>query len=285
MGRVFFDPATGGYGASGHPEAPFRCASSAQRLAASGHKLEKPIRAASPEDVGLLHSTTHYKNVLSGDFFDADTPAYPNIAEIARISLSGALSAAESALGGESAFSLMRPPGHHAGKDRVAGFCYFNNLALSCAHLLKTGKAQRLAILDIDVHHGDGTESLVLGRDSLRFCSLHQSPLYPGTGLESHANCENIPLSEGTGEAAYLKELEPALSRLLDFKPDVLAVSAGFDTYKEDPIAGLKLEKKTYARIGRLLASTKLKRFAVLEGGYAEDLPALIEQFLDGFFQ
>jgi acetoin utilization deacetylase AcuC-like enzyme len=284
MGRVYFDAATGGYGASGHPEAPFRTLKSAERLKAAGHALERPPLAASAEHVGLLHSPSHYKSVLSGDFYDADTPFFPRIGEIATISLSGALSAAETAVGGEAAFSLMRPPGHHAAKDRVAGFCYFNNLALACAHLLKTGKAKRIAILDIDVHHGDGTEALVLGNEAIRFCSLHQFPLYPGSGASSRANCENLPLEAGTDGDAYLAALEPALERLLSFRPDVLAVSAGFDTYKDDPIAGLKLDKSSYRAIGGLLAQTGLKRFAVLEGGYAQDVPRLIENFIEGFF-
>ena len=284
MGRVYFDAVTGGYGASGHPEAPFRVLKSADLLKSAGHTLERPPLAATAEHVGLLHSSTHYKSVLSGDFSDEDTPFYPKIGEIAMISLSGALSSAEAAIAGSPAFSLARPPGHHAAKDRVAGFCYFNNIALACAHLLKTGKAKRVAILDVDVHHGDGTEALVLGNEAIRFCSLHQFPLYPGTGADSRANCENLPLQGGTDESGYMAALEPALERLLSFKPDVLAVSAGFDTYKDDPIAGLKLAKDSYRKIGSLLASTKLPRFAVLEGGYAEDVPRLIENFVAGFF-
>lgn len=282
---IYFDARTGEYGASGHPEAPFRTLSTATRLEAAGHKLSKPGRGAQPDDVALLHSPTHYRSVAEGAWSDADTPNYPGIADIALISLSGAMSAADAALKGDPSFSLMRPPGHHAGKDRVAGFCYFNNLALACASLLKEKKARRIAILDIDVHHGDGTESLVLGNEALRFASLHQVPLYPGTGLVSRGNCVNIPLGEGTGEDEYFAELEPALQDLLDFKPDALAVSAGFDTYKEDPIAGLRLDKKTYKRIGALLAQTKLPRFAVLEGGYAEAVPELVERFLDGFLR
>ena len=240
---------------------------------------------ATPEDLALLHSKEHICSVKDGSFTDGDTPAYPGISDIALISAAGALSAAASAMSGAPAFSLMRPPGHHAGKERVAGFCYFNNIALACAKLVAEKKAARVAILDIDVHHGDGTESLVLGRGEIRFTSLHQFPLYPGTGAESRGNCENITLEAGTDEDAYMKRLEPALERLLAFKPAVLAVSAGFDTYKDDPLAGLKLGVKTYARIGRLMAATKLPRFAVLEGGYAEELPLLIESFLDGFFQ
>ncbi len=284
MSRVFSDPATTSYGAPGHPEAPFRVARTAQCPAAAGHRIEKPAAAAAPEDVALLHAPDHFERVRRAAFDDPDTPAYPGIAEIALISLAGALAAAKSAAAGEPAFSLMRPPGHHAGKSRVAGFCYFNNVALSCARLLEQAPSRRVAIVDIDVHHGDGTEELVRGRPDVYFTSLHQSPLYPGSGLESRDNCLNFPLPPGTGEAAYLRALESALGAALEFKPDVLAVSAGFDTYRECPIAQLRLEKSSYRRIGALLSQTGLKRYAVLEGGYAEALPLLVENFLDGFF-
>ena len=284
VSRVFSDLATCGYAAAGHPEAPFRVKESHARLSAAGHNPEKPQAPATTADVALLHSVDHFKRVAAGDFDDPDTPAYPGIDKLALISLSGALAAAQSASAGVPAFSLMRPPGHHAGRDSVRGFCYFNNLALACAKLQQDKKAARIAILDIDVHHGDGTEELITGRDGVLFFSLHQIPLYPGSGLKSHDNCVNIPIAPLTTEASYLKEVDRALDRLLAFKPDVLAVSAGFDTYKEDPIAQLKLEKKTYQRLGAMIAQTKLKRFAVLEGGYAQDLPLLIENFLDGFF-
>lgn len=281
MARVFSDLSVCAYGAPGHPEAPFRVRDTHARLKAAGHKLELPKVTATPEDVALLHDPKHYRNLLEGDFFDADTPSYPDIAASAMTSLSGALSAA---LCGEPAFSLMRPPGHHAGKNRVSGFCYLNNLALAVARLQKDGKAKKVAILDVDVHHGDGTEELVLGRENVFFISLHQVPLYPGTGLVSRGNCRNVPVAAGTGEDEYLPVIEEELTRILAFKPDYLAVSAGFDTYKEDPLAGLKLEKATYKKLGALIAQTKLPRLAVLEGGYADDLPALVEKFLDGFF-
>jgi acetoin utilization deacetylase AcuC-like enzyme len=203
---------------------------------------------------------------------------------IALISLAGALSAADSALAGTPAFSLMRPPGHHAGKDRVAGFCYLNNVALAVARLQKTKPGLKVAIVDFDVHHGDGTESLMLGRENTACVSLHQFPLYPGTGRETRGNCVNIPLPEGTDGDRYLMAFEPALEAVLASKPDMLALSAGFDAYKGDPIAGLKLDRDTFKRIGALLASTKLPRFAALEGGYSDDLPKLVESFLDGFF-
>ena len=200
------------------------------------------------------------------------------------ISLSGALSAADAAINGEPSFSLMRPPGHHAGKDKVSGFCYLNNVALAVARLQKAKPKLKIAIVDFDVHHGDGTQDLVLGRENTTFLSLHQYPLYPGTGLDTRANCWNIPLEAGTDGDEWLRSFEPAFGLLLDTKPDLLAVSAGFDAYTGDPIAGLKLDRVTFKRIGSLLAQTKLPRFATLEGGYSGDLPLLVESFLDGFF-
>lgn len=284
MGRVYSDLKTAEYGASGHPEAPFRVSRTFARLKSAGHAPELPAVKAAASDVELLHGKDHLASIKNGTFADADTPAHRGIDEIAMISLSGALSAADSALKGEAAFSLMRPPGHHAGKDRVAGFCYLNNIGLAVARLQKAKPGLKVAIVDFDVHHGDGTESLMLGRDNTTFLSLHQYPLYPGTGLDTRGNCWNIPLEAGTGGEHWLEAFEPAFGLLLDTKPDVLAVSAGFDAYKGDPIAGLKLDKSTFKRIGSLLAQTKLPRFAALEGGYSEDLPLLVESFLDGFF-
>ena len=284
MGKVFSDPKTAAYGAPGHPEAPFRVLRTFELLKAAGHAPQLPPVAASGEDAASVHGAGHLATIKNGTFLDADTPAFPGIDEIALISLSGALSAADAALAGEPAFSLMRPPGHHAGKDRVAGFCYLNNLAIAVARLQKKKPGLKIGIVDFDVHHGDGTESLVHGRENTAFVSLHQWPLYPGTGKESRGNCVNVPLPEGTNGDQYLKAFEPALEAVLALKPDLLAVSAGFDAYKDDPMAGLKLDRPTFKRIGALLAQTKLPRFATLEGGYSEDLPKLVESFLDGFF-
>ena len=284
MGRIFSDLRTAEYGASGHPEAPFRVINTSARLKAAGHVIEKPSVLASAVDVALLHGSSHLASIKNGSFSDPDTPAFRNMDGIAMISLSGALSAAQAANSGEPAFSLMRPPGHHAGKDRVAGFCYLNNVALAVARLQKEKPGLKVAIIDFDVHHGDGTESLVLGRENTSFLSLHQYPLYPGTGGADRANCRNIPLEQGTDGERWLGKFEPAFEALLQTKPDLLAISAGFDAYKGDPIAGLKLDRTTFKRIGSLLAQSKLPRFATLEGGYSEDLPLLVESFLDGFF-
>ena len=284
MSKVFSDLKTAKYGALGHPEAPFRVLRTHERLTAAGHSPCLPPVTATADDVTSLHGPEHLSSIRNGTFSDADGPAFPGMDNIALISLSGALSAADSALAGTPAFSLMRPPGHHAGKDRVAGFCYLNNLSLATARLQKTKPGLKVAIVDFDVHHGDGTQSLMLGREGVAFLSLHQYPLYPGTGGQNEGNCLNVPLSAGTDGDRYLRAFEPAFGKILSSKPDILAVSAGFDAYKDDPIAGLKLDKTTFKRIGALLAQTKLPRFAVLEGGYSEDLPLLVEPFLDGFF-
>ena len=284
MGRVYSDLKTAEYGASGHPEAPFRVLRTFERLKAAGHAPERPKVKAADADVLLLHGAKHLASIKNGSFEDADTPAHRGMDEIALISLSGALAAADAALAGEPSFSLMRPPGHHAGKDKVSGFCYLNNLALGVARLQKAKPGLKVAIVDFDVHHGDGTQELVLGRENTTFLSLHQYPLFPGTGLDTRANCWNIPLEVGLDGDGWLQTFEPVFGLLLDTKPDLLAVSAGFDAYKEDPIAGLKLDRATFKRIGAMLAQTKLPRFAALEGGYSEDLPLLVEDFLEGFF-
>jgi acetoin utilization deacetylase AcuC-like enzyme len=284
LAKVFSDLKTAAYGAPGHPEAPFRVSRTFERMKAAGLEPALPAVEAGADDVALLHGAGHLTSIADGTFSDADTPAFPAMDRLALIGLSGALSAADSALAGEPAFSLMRPPGHHAGKDRVAGFCYLNNVALATARLQKAKRGLKVGIVDFDVHHGDGTESLVLGRENTAFVSLHQFPLYPGTGRATRGNCLNVPLPEGTDGDKYLLAFEPALEAVLATRPDVLAVSAGFDAYKDDPIAGLKLDRDAFKRIGALLASTKLPRFAVLEGGYSEDLPKLVESFLDGFF-
>jgi acetoin utilization deacetylase AcuC-like enzyme len=284
MGRVFSDLKTAEYGASGHPEAPFRVSKTFERVKSAGHAPELPVAKANADDVLLMHGTGHLDSIKNGTFEDQDTPMFARIADIAMISLSGALSAVDSALDGTPAFSLMRPPGHHAGKSRVAGFCYLNNLALAVARAQKKKPGLKVAIVDFDVHHGDGTQDLVLGRERTTFLSIHQYPLYPGTGLDTRANCWNLPVEAGTDEDRWLAHFEPAYELLLAEKPDLLAVSAGFDAYKGDPIAGLKLDRATFKRIGKLFADTKLPRFATLEGGYSEDLPLLVESFLDGFF-
>lgn len=246
-----------------------------------GFDIREP-KPAQDADALLVHSKEHLSQVKTGNYFDPDTPYFENIYEIALLSLGSALAACDSALSGTPAFSLMRPPGHHAGRSSgPSGFCYFNNLAVCAAKAAKAGK--KVAIVDVDVHHGNGTDDIVLGMENVLFCSLHQVPLYPGTGSVSQDNCLNFPLSPGTGEAGYLEALEDALRAVRKFVPDLIAVSAGFDTFKEDPLANLRLEVGAYEKIARKIAACSPRRFAVLEGGYADQLPLCVESFLNGF--
>jgi len=136
--------------------------------------------------------------------------------------------------------------------------------------------------VDFDCHHGNGTEDIMIGKKQFLYLSLHQSPLYPGTGLQSRENCINLPLGPHTGPDEYLSVLAEGLRAVEEFHPDLLAVSAGFDSYKGDPIANHSLEQETYRKIGEMLAGLKKPAFAVLEGGYSRDLPECVYEFLSG---
>ena len=267
------------YAALGHPERPERVAATVARLRTGNHTWLKP-QPATDTDLLRVHDAELLRAVRTGDYFNADTPNFADIDEIARLAAGAAILAAETAVAGQMAFSLMRPPGHHATHDTVMGFCYFNNLAIAVANLLHTGKATRIAIVDFDCHHGNGTEDIVTGNEQVLFVSLHQSPCYPGTGQFSHDNCRNFPLPPHTGPDEYLAAFDRALDEVRAFRPDVLAVSAGFDAYRGDPITEMGLEVETFGEIGAQLAALQLPTFAVLEGGYAPSLPACVEQFV-----
>jgi len=266
------------YSAAGHPETPHRLRSTVALLQKSNYIWLTP-EPCSEEDILRVHSPAVLEAVKTGSYHDADTPYFPNIYELARLAAGGAMLAAQHALAGQPAISLMRPPGHHAERDRVMGFCYFNNLAIAVASL----PVKRVAILDFDCHHGNGTEDIFAGNMCVRFASLHQSPCYPGTGLQSRGNCVNFPLPPGTKAPAFLAALAAALAELAEFQPQVLAVSAGFDTFKDDPITDMNLEIDTYHTIATRIAALKLPTFAVLEGGYARELAHCVEAFVSAW--
>jgi acetoin utilization deacetylase AcuC-like enzyme len=267
------------YAAFGHPERPERVSATVARLRADHHTWLEP-QPATDADLLRVHTPEHLRAVQTGDYFNADTPHFDNINHIARLAAGAALLAAEHAVAGQTACSLMRPPGHHATRDEIMGFCYFNNLAIAVAAQLAAGKVNRVAIVDFDCHHGNGTEDIVTGNDAILFVSLHQSPCYPGTGQFSHHNCHNYPLPPGTGPAEYLAAFDGALDKVRAFHPDLLAVSAGFDAYQGDPITDMGLEVQTFGAIGARLAALHVPTFAVLEGGYAPALPECIAQFV-----
>ena len=158
------------------------------------------------------------------------------------------------------------------------GFCYFNNIAIAVAKVLAVS---RIAIVDFDCHHGNGTENIFLGNDRVLFASLHQSPCYPGTGLRSQKNCRNYPLPPQTEETEFLEALDHALDEVRAFKPQLIAISAGFDAHKADPITEMELEVETFGKIGERLRGLCLPSFAVLEGGYGARFAACAETFVD----
>jgi acetoin utilization deacetylase AcuC-like enzyme len=267
------------YYSPGHPESPTRVEDSYQFLKDKNFEFIEPS-AAQENDLLLVHSQSLIDQVKNDKFSDADTPNLKGIFDYALLSAGGALRAMEIALTGEKSFSLMRPPGHHAGRKQLGGFCYFNNLAVAVAKALE--KVGKVAILDIDCHHGNGTEDIFLGKSNVLYVSLHQSPLYPGTGLRSQFNCINFPLPAGTDESFYLGTIDQALKKISDFSPKLLAISAGFDTYQKDPITSLDLAIDSYRKIGQKIATLNLPIFAVLEGGYSSDLPQCLFNFLSG---
>jgi len=278
--KIFYSPKCLGYSQPGHPESPVRVSAAHNYLKEKGYEFTEP-NFCTDDDILLAHTPALLDSVRKENFLDFDTPAFTGIFNIAKLAAGSAIDAAMHCLNtGEKAFSLMRPPGHHATRNNLGGFCYFNNIAI--ASLKAKEHAGKVAIVDFDCHHGNGTEDIFLGDKSFLYISLHQSPLYPGTGLRSRENCINYPLSAQTSPAEYLSVLDQGLEKVEKFNPDLLAISAGFDTYKHDPVTSFSLEKDTYNKIGRMLAGMNKPSFSILEGGYSSDLAECIFEFLTG---
>jgi acetoin utilization deacetylase AcuC-like enzyme len=272
------------YGEPGHPERPERISRTRERLRTQTELPLTWVKSGPVEEAALqrAHSRRHLARLDEPDDFDADTAYFPNIADHARRSVGAALDALKAARAGEPVFSLMRPPGHHATRDRAMGFCYLNSIAVAVLDAIATG-AKRVAVYDFDVHHGNGTEAILLNRSGAAFFSIHQYPCYPGTGT-SHIgdNCFNYPVAPFTPREDYRRALGRALDGLKKFQPDLVAVSAGFDAYVHDPIANETLEAEDFHWLGESLRNLGVPVFSLLEGGYSNDLPELILAYLKG---
>ncbi len=274
----------GNYDISGHPEHSSRVLRSLEHLKTllPVSVFEEP-QAAALAKIEAVHDEKVIRQVENEGYFDSDTPGASGIWECSLLAAGAALQSASKALKGEKVFSLMRPPGHHATPHSAMGFCYFNSMAIAIQDVSQRKLAAKIAVLDLDCHHGNGTEDFCMGKEEFMYVSLHQFPAYPGTGRQSRHNCLNYPLAPGTEEGDYFPAMESALKKILEFKPDLLGVSMGFDTYEKDPLTQFGLVLKDYWKMGKWLKDIDLPTFALLEGGYHNDLPYLIEEFLTGW--
>jgi acetoin utilization deacetylase AcuC-like enzyme len=242
-------------------------------------------RAATEEELLLCHTREHVARVRAIEdttWLDYDTIATPTTYEAATLAAGTAI---EAALGG--GFAMVRPPGHHALPERAMGFCIFNNVAIAARAAQRQLGLERIAIVDYDVHHGNGTQAVFAEDDSVLFISLHQWPFYPGGGgpEEQRETTLNIPMSAGSGDEEYVHAfehvVEPAVTR---FEPELVLVSAGFDAHEDDPLADMRVTVDGFRELSRRCAALAPRVAAVLEGGYElETLPGLVLAALDGF--
>jgi acetoin utilization deacetylase AcuC-like enzyme len=242
-------------------------------------------RAATVEELLTCHTAEHVeliRSVEDGLWLDGDTVCTATTFEAAALAAGTAI---EAALRG--GFALVRPPGHHALAGRAMGFCVFNNVAVAARAAQARLGLERVAIVDFDVHHGNGTEAMFRDDDSVLFVSLHQWPFYPGSGGpdDQAETTLNVPLRSGSGDAEYLEAfggiVEPAVER---FEPELVLVSAGFDAHVSDPLSDMRVSEDGFRELARRCRGLSDRVAAVLEGGYElETLPSLVDAALTGF--
>jgi acetoin utilization deacetylase AcuC-like enzyme len=297
---LFRHPSSLEHDTGAHPE-------NARRIIAIEHALSErdwlgwEVRlspAATREQIERVHPARHVDRIEAlcrrgGGMIDLDTLVSRGSFEAALHAAGGAVAVVDALLGGggaeaggvRCAASLHRPPGHHAEPARAMGFCLFGNVAIGAAHAIEAHGARRVLIFDWDVHHGNGTDKIFRDRDDVLFCSIHQSPLYPGTGPASDVGrgagegfTVNLPVPGGSGDEVFLSHVEHVVRPLArEFAPDLMLLSAGYDAHAEDPLAGCRVTDAGFAAMAALMRATAdelgVPLGLVLEGGY--DLAAL----------
>jgi acetoin utilization deacetylase AcuC-like enzyme len=284
--KIITDERCTGYARAGHPENPRRVVATVAHLQ---HQTELPIDWVTPgenisdEIILRAHAPEVLARLAVPEDLDADTPFFENISNYARASVAASLAALKYAHQGQTVFSLMRPPGHHATRKKSMGFCYLNNIAIAALEARATG-AKRVAVFDFDVHHGNGTEDILLNQSGVEFFSGHHSFAFPpDTGAENAGhNCFNYPVAPHAAREIYRAKLASALDDLRSYRPEIIAVSAGFDAYARDPLADGTLLAEDFYWLGKYLRELKIPFFSLLEGGYSKDLPELIFAYLKG---
>ena len=293
----------------GHPESP-------QRLTGVYEMLDNPAmswkftqieaREATHDEIAIVHSPSYINFIASTDgkdcvMLDPDTMTSPDTYCTAKLAVGGVCNAVDQVLDGEvdNAFAFVRPPGHHAGRENAAGFCIFNNIAIAAMHAILKHRLKRVMIVDWDLHHGNGTQSIFYKEPRVLYFSTHQYPYYPGTGSmqeigqgKGEGYTINVPIQAGASDASYVnvfsKILEPVA---LEYKPQLILLSAGFDAHFKDPLGGMRITPDGFAALSRILLNIADKccrgRFvAVLEGGYhvaglAKSAKSVLEEMLD----
>jgi len=277
---------------NGHPENPDRVTVVIEKLKQNKNLVWKNSIKFDEKYLNITHSENYVLDVKKSfpnnglKFLDGDTIVSPG-SKSATIDAVGSIISAIDGIENKkfkNAFCAVRPPGHHAEKNKAMGFCIYNNIAVGAKFLVKKYKYNKIAIIDFDVHHGNGTQDIFYENDKVLYISTHQYPYYPGTGNNNekgkYNNILNIPLPAGTNSEEYLNAYNYVIKKLVEFKPQFVMFSAGFDAHKDDPLAQLNLNSKDFYEITKrtILATQKFSKgkvVSILEGGY--NLDALSE--------